>query len=270
MYKLFLRPILFLFDPEKIHYFTFSLIRVLCKIPFVASIFRSIYQVNDKRLERTIFGLTFKNPSQNFVDVNGDGSIDVSQEVGNAIDKDGDGVVDGDLTKLGKGIPDFELGWSNTLQYKNWDVNAFFRGAFGHSLVNNFRVFYEPRVGSQGSYNLVNTKYADPNIKNAKFSSLYVEKADFIKLDNLSIGYNFDISDNNKYFKSIRLSLTGQNLFVITGYSGVDPEPSLTDRGSVDNGGILGFNADPLVPGIDRRYNYFSARTFTLGLNINF
>ncbi|WOC40240.1 quinone-dependent dihydroorotate dehydrogenase [Polaribacter sp. HL-MS24] len=62
MYKLFLRPILFLFDPEKIHYFTFSLIRVLCKIPFVASIFRSIYQVNDKRLERTIFGLTFKNP----------------------------------------------------------------------------------------------------------------------------------------------------------------------------------------------------------------
>ena len=110
---------------------------------------------------------TVTDGSQNFVDVNGDGSIDVSQEVGNAIDKDGDGVVDGDLTKLGKGIPDFELGWSNTLQYKNWDVNAFFRGAFGHSLVNNFRVFYEPRVGSQGSYNLVNTKYADPNIKNA-------------------------------------------------------------------------------------------------------
>ena len=62
MYKLLIRPILFLFDPEKVHYFTFSLIRNLCKIPFVASIFRGLYQVNDKKLERTLFGLTFKNP----------------------------------------------------------------------------------------------------------------------------------------------------------------------------------------------------------------
>lgn len=62
MYKLIIRPILFLFDPEKVHYFTFSLIRILCKIPFVASVFRNIYLTNDKRLERTLFGLTFKNP----------------------------------------------------------------------------------------------------------------------------------------------------------------------------------------------------------------
>lgn len=62
MYKLIIRPILFLFDPEKVHYFTFSLIRILCKISFVAGIFRSLYQVNDKRLEKTLFGLTFKNP----------------------------------------------------------------------------------------------------------------------------------------------------------------------------------------------------------------
>lgn len=62
MYKLIIRPIFFLFDPEKIHYFTFSLIRILCKIPLVAGIFRSIYQVNDKKLERNLFGLTFKNP----------------------------------------------------------------------------------------------------------------------------------------------------------------------------------------------------------------
>ena len=62
MYKLLIRPILFLFDPEKVHHFTFSLIRVLCEIPFVAAIFRGLYQVNDKKLERTLFGLTFKNP----------------------------------------------------------------------------------------------------------------------------------------------------------------------------------------------------------------
>ena len=62
MYKLIIRPILFLFDPEKVHYFTFSLIRILCKIPFLASIFRSLYQVNDKKLERNLFGLHFTNP----------------------------------------------------------------------------------------------------------------------------------------------------------------------------------------------------------------
>lgn len=62
MYKLIIRPILFLFDPEKVHYFTFSLIKVLCKIPFVASIFRSLYQVKNKKLERKLFGLTFINP----------------------------------------------------------------------------------------------------------------------------------------------------------------------------------------------------------------
>ena len=62
MYKLIIRPILFLFDPEKVHYFTFSLIRILCKVPFVAAIFRGLYQVNDKKLERTLFGITFKNP----------------------------------------------------------------------------------------------------------------------------------------------------------------------------------------------------------------
>jgi dihydroorotate dehydrogenase len=62
MYKLLLRPIFFLFDPEKVHYFTFSLIRFLCKIPLIPSLFRSLYQVNDKRLERTLFGITFKNP----------------------------------------------------------------------------------------------------------------------------------------------------------------------------------------------------------------
>lgn len=62
MYKLIIRPILFLFDPEKVHYFTFSLIRFLSKIPLFPSIFRGMYKVNDQRLERKLFGLTFNNP----------------------------------------------------------------------------------------------------------------------------------------------------------------------------------------------------------------
>ena len=62
MYKLFIRPFLFLFDPEKIHYFTFSLIRFLCKIPLMSLILREIYKIEDKRLERILFGIKFKNP----------------------------------------------------------------------------------------------------------------------------------------------------------------------------------------------------------------
>ena len=62
MYKLLIRPILFLFDPEKVHYTTFSLIRNLCKIPGCSKIFKTTYTVKNKKLERELFGLTFKNP----------------------------------------------------------------------------------------------------------------------------------------------------------------------------------------------------------------
>lgn len=62
MYKLLIRPVLFWFDPERVHYFTFSLIRFLCKIPGFPSLFRSLYEVKDKRLETEVFGLKFKNP----------------------------------------------------------------------------------------------------------------------------------------------------------------------------------------------------------------
>ncbi|RRJ92669.1 quinone-dependent dihydroorotate dehydrogenase [Paenimyroides tangerinum] len=62
MYKSLLRPIFFKFDPEEVHHFTFSLIKTTQKIPGVRSIIKSIYQVNDKRLEREVFGLKFKNP----------------------------------------------------------------------------------------------------------------------------------------------------------------------------------------------------------------
>ena len=62
MYKALIRPILFCFDPEKVHHFTFSLIRNASKIPGVKGLFRSLYVIEDKRLERELFGLKFKNP----------------------------------------------------------------------------------------------------------------------------------------------------------------------------------------------------------------
>lgn len=62
MYKLFVRPILFWFDPEKVHYFSFSFIKFICKIPFIPKLLKSVYEVQDSRLEREVFGLKFKNP----------------------------------------------------------------------------------------------------------------------------------------------------------------------------------------------------------------
>jgi dihydroorotate dehydrogenase len=62
MYKLFIRPLLFLFDPESVHYFTFGLIRFVNKIPFVSSIIRFIYSEDNKNIEREVFGLKFKSP----------------------------------------------------------------------------------------------------------------------------------------------------------------------------------------------------------------
>jgi TonB-dependent starch-binding outer membrane protein SusC len=197
-----------------------------------------------------------------FQDVNGDGVI--------VADADKGLEPNADFAVLGNGIPDFELGWTNNISYKGWNVNAFFRGAFGHSLVNTWRAFYEPRVSSQTSYNYVNTDLAVDGLTSARFSSLYVEKADFFKLDNLTISRNIGLGDF-KGISNLNVSLTGQNLFVITGYTGADPEPSLFYNGSTDNGGVENItNPDVLAPGIDSRNNYFSTRAVTLGINFNF
>lgn len=62
MYKFLIRPLLFCFDPEKVHYFSFSFIRFISKIPFVSNLLESIYELQDSRLEREVFGIKFKNP----------------------------------------------------------------------------------------------------------------------------------------------------------------------------------------------------------------
>lgn len=202
-------------------------------------------------------------------DINGDGELVTGQ--GSAL------AENADFRVLGTGLPDFEIGWTNQLQFGNWDANVFFRAVVGHSLVNSFRAFYEPIIGSQASYNFVNTANANPNIKTAQFSDYYVEKADFLRLDNMSVGYNFDLNESS-YIKGLRLSLAAQNLFTITGYDGVDPDPALQDgglplgelRGTDSNDQIQDIQPNVLIPGIERRESYFTSTTVTLGLNINF
>ncbi|WP_066224904.1 quinone-dependent dihydroorotate dehydrogenase [Formosa haliotis] len=62
MYKFLIRPLFFSFDPEKVHHFTFSMVRTLSKIPLIPNLFKQLFVVEDKRLEREVFGLKFKNP----------------------------------------------------------------------------------------------------------------------------------------------------------------------------------------------------------------
>ena len=185
-----------------------------------------------------------------FADLNGDGTVNADPA---SILND-----DSDSQQLGDGIPAVELGWTNQLSYGNWDLNLFFRAALGHSLVNTFRAFYEPLdPGAINSFNRTVTDLSLPNLEVAQFSSYYVEKADFLRLDNATIGYNFDVSSND-FIRNLRVYGTVQNAFVLTNYQGVDPDPVGDDGGNV------------LAPGIDRRNNYFSNRTFTFGLNIGF
>ncbi|HMP13424.1 MAG TPA: SusC/RagA family TonB-linked outer membrane protein [Saprospiraceae bacterium] len=185
-------------------------------------------------------------------------------------DVNGDGVVnEDDFSSIGNGLPTFSIGFNNSFRYKNFDFNFFVRGDFGHDLVNMYRVFYEP-LGSRPIENTVKTKYFDENLTaTPQFSSRYVENASYLALDNATLGYTINLGDKSKISR-MRVYLTGQNLFFITNYTGVDPSPRFGDAGDPDNGGFQGFNQNPLHPGLDRRNTYFRTRTITFGLNLGF
>jgi TonB-dependent starch-binding outer membrane protein SusC len=187
-------------------------------------------------------------------------------------DLNGDGKFcdcDDDRTVIGNGLPSFTLGWNNSLTFGKFDLTIFLRGAFGHDLVNSYRGFYENTEPTTViNYNIVNTKYFDPNIKKATVNSIHVEKADFFKLDNMSFGYSFPME--GKAVSRFRIYVAAQNLFTITGYTGVDPEVRYTDNNDNDPNALFPTDPDPLAPGVERRETYFTARTFTFGVNLGF
>ncbi len=185
------------------------------------------------------------------------------------VDQNGDNKIDAaDWVVVGNGLPDFELSLNNAFTFGNFDANLFFRGAFGHSLVHENRAFYEIQPAVLAA-NVIHTKYFDPKVTTASYNSTHVEKADFIRLDNASIGYNLN-TKGSKYFNKARLFVTGQNLFTITGYTGIDPDVRLSDTGAQDNGARLAAVGNPLAPGVDRRSTYYLARTLTFGVNLGF
>ncbi len=165
-----------------------------------------------------------------------------------------------DYQNVGNGLPKFQFGWNNTFTYKNFDLNFFFRGVFGHYLVNinNARYGNPNVIGIQSGMNQT-LDYLDAE-SGPIYSNVHVEKADFVKLDNFAIGYNF-LFPESKYVGKVRVYISGQNLITFTNYSGVSPEVRYGD--AYDNN-------NPLAPGLDRENTYFSTRSFTFGVNVNF
>lgn len=161
---------------------------------------------------------------------------------------------------LGSGLPKVYLGWTNNLSYKNWDLSMQFTSQLGFKILNEPRAFYE---NNSIAYNRLKSVEEAPyggwytlsSSQPQTFVSYYLEDGDFLKLTNLTIGYTFPIKKNNKYIKRVRAYLSGDNLFCITGYSGLDPELS---------------NWYPTSAGIDARDKYPSIRSFTFGLNLTF
>ena len=167
-------------------------------------------------------------------------------------------------------LPKCFAGLGTSIRYKNFDVSIFFRGAFGHSLVDEARAAFENVSGIARSNLLVTKGEFDTSIKVPHYSTRYVEKASFVKLDNATIGYTITPRNQN-IIRSIRIYATGQNLLTFTNYKGADPEVRYFDP--PDNSeGRRGdsFTGNGLFPGIDRYITFPPIRTYTLGVNVNF
>lgn len=163
---------------------------------------------------------------------------------------------------LGNGLPTGDYGFNSTLNYKRWDANIFFRGSWGHQIYNSYRGFYENRDGASNTWNSVRTSKTPDIVSTPTFSDLYLEDGTFLRLDNASIGYS--IPTKSQYLQNFRAYFAVQNLWTLTGFTGIDPEVRYTDS---ENGDAF---TTALSPGIERRNTYFTTTSFTLGINITF
>jgi len=151
--------------------------------------------------------------------------------------------------------PKFNYGINNTFSYGQWSLNFFLRGVVGQKLFNNTeldRAFLPLLPGSN-----VNQQALTNGIKDATVASdLFLQKAGYLRLDNLTLGYTFKKIQG---FQNLRVYASGNNLFVITKYNGLDPE--------IRNG-----NTNEAY--IDATYGgdayYYRTRSFSLGVNVSF
>ena len=183
------------------------------------------------------------------------------------LNKDGK-LGDEDRTMIGNPHPDFTFGLTLGAEYKGFDFSAFFQGSVGNDLLN---IVKYDIYGGVGWYNapkdILTTFWNGPGSTNENFaidadsrlnremSEWYVEDGSYVRLKNLTIGYTLPSSITRKItLNNLRIFVAAQNLFTITGYSGLDPE-------------IGEFNQNPIYKGIDMGY-YPQARTFMFGISM--
>ena len=173
-----------------------------------------------------------------------------------------------DLTVTGQAEPKWTFGWNNTLTYKNWALNIFINAAVGQDRLNMSRFGMASMVGKYRFISLADAynkgwdkvenkadamfaSHKNPNNKNYGDSDFWLEDASFVKLKNISLSYTFPKKVTK--IADIQLSVSAQNLFTLTKYTGMDPEVYSSD---FYNGVDLGAYPVP--------------RTFTFGMKLNF
>lgn len=206
----------------------------------------------------------------NYVNANGE-RLQPNAKAGDIrfVDLNGDGVIDeDDKDYCGTGIPKFESNLNFSASYKGFDLSFSLSGVFGHKIYNGNRYFYESMNAPTNmlatvanAWTPTNTHtdiprpvYNDPN-SNSRESERFLENGNFVRMRQAQIGYSLPESLLKKVkIEKLRFYISGDNLFTITGYSGVDPEFS---------------TSSPLNSGVDR-YIYPFTRSFTVGAQLTF
>ena len=189
------------------------------------------------------------------------------------IDQNGDGIYDEkDCVEIGNPHPDFTMGFSVSLQWKGFDFSVNGSGAFGQQVIQSYRQFalqdlqsYTNNVVArywtgEGSTNKF-PRFSSGSHNNFKCNSynsdIFIQDADYVKIRNITFGYDFKRIFKNLPFQMLRVFVTGQNLFTFTGYDGMDPEVGT---------GALGYNWSS---GIDTGF-YPSPKIYMAGVSIKF
>ncbi|MEM9895005.1 MAG: TonB-dependent receptor [Bacteroidota bacterium] len=193
-----------------------------------------------------------------------DGIGEDGQAIYRDINGDGNRSIE-DMTVLGNGHPDFSWGWNTHIDYKNFSLNLFIQGVHGADV---FNLPKHALLGGGGGvlsatsreiYNSASYGGPLPNLTEANLevqSSLFVEDASFVRLRNITLGYNVPAKQLERLsLQSLRFYIGAQNLLTLTDYSGYDPETRAP-----------GFFT---TPGVDRG-SFPVPRVFTAGLNLNF
>lgn len=159
-----------------------------------------------------------------------------------------------DKNFIGNGVPKVQLSFSHTFTWKNFDLRLFFTSWLGYDLLNLKQMYYG--LQNVPVTNLLEDAYTrNDAIKGDKiYCDYFLENGNFLKLEELTLGYKIPLSDN-KWIQSLRCYFSVNNVFTLTGYTGGDP---------------ANINVNGVEPGIETTSIYPVARTFTLGLSVQF